>query len=167
MTSEPKPTAKALAEKAAIELDAAKAKAELLGRKSAEASAKFQAQAEIRRQKYMTKWLDEEFVQAHEADVALLASKAAFEEAVQKDPLMQVWLAHVRTSMRTLDDGQIAENFALKVGAPKPVYFPNHGTAPFFEVANLAIQQLARKLEGERVAEVYEALDAAAEGEGE
>lgn len=165
MTSEPKPTAKALAEKAAKEAAAAKAKAERLERESAEASAKFQGQAEIRRQKFMRDWLENEFAQESEAGV--LAARAAFEEAVQKDPLMQVWLAYVRTSYRTTHDADISANFASRLGVPPPVCYQIHGTPPFFEVMQGSLERLASRLESERHADILDALEAAANGEGE
>src|SRR5450759_4075840 len=137
MTSELKLTAKALAEKAAKEAAAAKAKAERLERESAEASAKVQAQAEIRRQKFMKKWLDEEFVQAPEAHIARQAStaalEAAVEEAAQADPVLRAWLAYARSGMRSFQDGGTAQNFAVKLGEPAPVY-DRFATSTFFEV---------------------------------
>jgi hypothetical protein len=169
MTPEPKPTAKALAEQAAKELAAAQAKSDLLERKSAEASAKFQAEAEGRRQTFMTKWLDEEFVQAHEADVAKLASLAAFEtaveEAVQKDPVLRAWFAYVRASYRIGADGGTATSFASQVpGVTAPVYYPT-GVGPFFEAMQRSLERLATRLEGQRTAEIFERLDAAANGD--
>lgn len=167
MTSEPKLTAKALAEQAAKELAAAKAKSELLERKSAEASAKFQAEAEIRRQTFMRDWLEHEFVQAPEAEVARLATEAAFETAVQNDPLMQVWLAHLRATWRIGADDVTAKNFASQLGVTAPVSYPRAGASHFFEIMDFAIQRLASRLEGERTADIFDALEAAANGEGE
>ena len=165
MTPEPKPTAKALAEKAAKELAAAQAKSDLLGRKSAEADAKFQAEAEGRRQKYMRAWLENEFLQAPEADAAVLASRAAFYEAVQKDPLMQVWLAYVQTSFRTFHNAEISANFASRLGVPAPVCYPLHGTPTFFEVMQGSLERLASRLESSRQADIMDALERAANGD--
>jgi len=155
--------AAAAAKKAA----AATAAADALQLEAAAAKAAFDLEAEARRQKFMRDWLENEFVQAPEADIAVRASLAAFEEAVQKDPLMQVWLAHLRASYRIGMDGQTATDFAQKLGVPAPQYFSNAGTATFFEMMNLAIQHLASRLEGERQAEIFDALERAAEGEGD
>jgi len=166
MTSS-KNDAAALAAKAAE----ATAAAELAQREAVEAKAEDDVQAEARRQKFMTKWLDEEFVQAPEADVALRASKAAFEaafeESVKADPLMQAWLAHLRSSIRIGADGQTARTFASQVGVTAPTYYPKASSPNFFEVMNLAIQHLASRLEGERTADIFDALEAAANGEGD
>jgi len=162
-SSKRKEEAAALAAKAAE----ATAAAELAQHEALEAKAEFDLEAEGRRRKFMTKWLAEEFVDAPAAEAAMRASKAAFEEAVQADPLMQVWLAYLRSSMRTSMDGQTAANFAQQTGVPAPQYFPNAGTPTFFEVMNLAMQHLASRLEGERQADIFDALDAAANGEGE
>lgn len=170
MTSDLKLTAKALAEKAAKEAAAAKAKAEILERESAEASAKFQAQAEIRRQKFMKKWLAEEFVQAPEADIAWRAStaalEAAVEEAAQTDPVLRAWLAYARSGMRSWHDGGTAQSFASQVGVPAPVY-DRLATSTFFEVMQRVMERLAARLEGERTADIFDALEAAANGEGD
>jgi len=76
-----------------------------------------------------------------------------------------VWLEHLRASYRIGADGQTAANFAQQTGVPAPQYFPNAGTPTFFEVMNLAMQHLASRLEGERTADIFDALDAAAEGD--
>ena len=166
MTPEPKPTAKALAEKAAKELAAAQAKSDLLGRKSAEADAKFQAEAEGRRQTFMKKWLAEEYIQAPEAAVVRQATTAALEKAVEADPLMQVYLAYMRSGYRNSYDGQTAQNFANQVGVAAP-YISTFATSTFFEVMQRVMERLASRLEGERTADIYDALEAAANGEGE
>ena len=153
--------AAALAAKAAE----ATAAAELAQHEALEAKAAFDLGAEVRRQAFMRNWLAEEFVQAPEADVALRASKAAFEEAVQADPLMQVWLAYVRSSYRTGMDGQTAANFAQQTGVHAPVYYPNPSTPTFFDVMQRAMEHLASRLEGERQAEIMDALERAAEGD--
>src|SRR5450830_186791 len=144
MKSSKRNEAAALAEKAA----ASTAAAELDRQKALEAGAEFDAEAQERRQKFMTKWLDEEFVDAPAAGAAQRATLAAFETAVQNDPLMQVWLEHLRASYRIGADGQTAANFAQQTGVPAPQYFPNAGTPTFFEVMNLAMQHLASRLEG-------------------
>jgi len=168
MTSEPKLTAKALADKAAKEAATAKAKAELLERESAEASAKFQAQAEIRRQKFMNRWLDDEFVQAPEADVARQAStaalEAAVEEAAQTDPVLRAWLAYARSSIRSWQDGGTAQNFASQVGVPAPRY-DTFATSTFFEVIQRVVERLASRREEERTADIFDALERAANGD--
>lgn len=153
--------AAALAEKAAEATTAA----QLAQNAALEAKAEFDAEAEGRRQKFMTQWLAEEFVQAPEADIALLASKAAFEEAVRADPLMQVWLAHLRSHLRISADGQTAQNFASQVGVTAPVYDMKGSFPTFFEVMQRAMEHLAQRLEGERQAEIFEALEAAANGD--
>lgn len=158
--------AAALAAKKAAD---AKAALEVATAEALQAQTAADTKAAERRQAFMKKWLDEEFVQAHEADVALLASKAAFEaaleEAAQADPVLRAWLAHLRSSMRTTLDGQTATNFAQQVGVPAPVYFPNHGTSKFFEVMDTAMVRLASRLEGERQAEIFEVLERAANGD--
>lgn len=164
---EPKPTAKKLAENAAKELAAAQAKSERLGRESADASAKFQAEAQERRLAFMRDWLETEFVEAHEAEVARLATLAAFEEAVQADPLMALWLAHLRATWRTGADAQTSQNFASQLGVTAPKSYPRAGASHFFEIMDFAIQRLASRLEGERTADIFDALEAAANGEGE
>lgn len=164
MKSELKLTAAALAEKAAKAAEAAaKAQAAAL-----EAGAEFAAEAEVRRQKFMRDWLENEFVQAPEAAAAVRAARAAFEEAVQKDPLMQVWLAYVRTSFRTTHDADISANFASRLGVPAPVCYPIHGTSSFFDVMQGSLERLASRLESERQADIYDAMEeAAANGEAE
>lgn len=163
MKSELKLTAAALAEKAAQAAEAAaRAQAAALA-----AGAEFDAEAEVRRQAFMKKWLAEEFVQAHEADVVCRATLAAFETAVQNDPLMQVWLAHLRANFRTSVDGQTAANFAQQTGVPAPRYDPHASTEPFFGAMNRAMERLASRLEAERTADIFDALEAAANGEGD
>ena len=168
MTPEPKLTAKKLAENAAKELAAAQAKSDLLGRKSAEASAKFQAEAEGRRQKYMTKWLDEEFVEAGAADINLHSAQAVFEaaveEATQTDPVLKAWVAYIRSGMRNFYDGVTAQNFASKVGRPAPAW--DRAPLPqFFEAKQRSLEHLATRLESERQADIMDDLERAAEGD--
>lgn len=161
---EPKPTAKKLAENAAKELAAAQAKSERLGRESADASAKFQAQAQERRLAFMRDWLDTELVEPHQAAVARQATTAAFEKAVEADPLMQVYLAYMRSGYRSSYDGQTAQNFASQVGVPAPRY-DTPSTSTFFEVMQRVMERLASRLESERTADTMDALDRAAEGD--
>ena len=162
MTSSKKDAA-ALAAKAEI----ARKRYEDAQHEESEAKAAFDKEAEARRQTYMKKWLAEEFVQAPEADAASLAALAAFEEAVQADPLMQVWLAYLRSRYRAGMDGETAQNFASQVGVPAPVYYPNPGTEPFFGAMQRAMEHLAARLEGERQASIFDALERAANGEGD
>lgn len=159
MTSELKLTARALAEKAA-KTAAADAKAQAAALEAGAASDK---EAAARSKAFMENWLAE--FDAPAAEAASHAALAAFEEAVQKDPLMQVWLAYLRSRYRAGMDGGTAQNFASQVGVPAPVYYPNPGTEPFFGAMQRAMEHLAQRLEGERQAEIFEDLARAAEGE--
>jgi len=161
MKSDLKLTAAALAEKAAQAAEAAA----LAQAAALEAGAEFDAEAEARRQTFMKAWLAE-FDDAA-ANAAQIAARAAFEEAAQADPLMKAWLTVLRLHYRRDADGQTAQNFASQVGVPAPRYDAAHDLPRVAEALQLAVRHLASRLEAERVAEVREALEAAANGEGD
>jgi len=159
---------KAAAALAAKKAAAKTAEAELLQREALEVGAKAEAEAQERRLAYMTKWLDEEFVDAHEADVKLHSAQAVFEaaveEATQADPVLRAWLAYVRSGMRNFYDGQTAQNFASHVGRTAPAW-DRAPLSPFFEAKQRSLERLASRLEVERQADIMDALDRAAEGD--
>ena len=133
-----------------------------------EAREQFNLDAEARRQTFMKKWLDEEFVKAPEVAVARQAStaalEAAVEEAAQTDPVLRAWLEYARSGMRSWHDGGTAQTFASQVGVPAPVY-DAYATSTFFEVMQRVMEHLASRLEGERTADIFDALEAAANGD--
>lgn len=165
MTSEPKPTAKALAEKAAKEAAAAKAKAERTQREYLESKAAFDIEAEGRRQKFMQDWFAEYDAGAEEA--AQFAALAAFEKALAADPVALAWLEVQRMYMRRHADYQTAVNFAASTGVAAPKNGPGASPPEFSWSLQQALQNLAKRLEGERTADIFDALERAADGEGE
>ena len=154
--------AAALAAKKAAESAAAD---KLVQREYLEEKAKFDAAAEVRRQKYMKDWLAQ-FDDAA-AEAAQVAAMAAFETAAQADPLMAAWLEVQRLYFRRHADGSTAQTFASLVGVSAPTHAPGSNPPNLSGVMQRAMSQLAQRLEGERTAQIFEAREAAAEGEGE
>jgi|SRR5665647_1573431 len=152
--------AAALAAKKAADATAA---AELAQHEALEAKAAFDAEAEERRLAFMKAWLAEFDDDA--LDTEQRAAMAAFEEAAQADPLAKAWLDVLRMYVRRYQDGLMAQNFSTIIGAPVPPP-PAGGSPPqVAEALQLAVYHLAERLEGERVAEVWAALEAAAGGD--
>ena len=166
MTSSKKDAAALAAKKAAAKT----AEADLLQREALEKGAEAEAEAQERRLAYMRKWLDEEFVEVGAADIKLHSAQAVFEaaveEATQADPVLRAWLAYVRSGLRNFYDGQTAQNFASQVGRTAPAW-DRAPLSPFFEAKQRSLERLAARLEGERQASIFDALERAANGEGD
>jgi len=132
-----------------------------------EAGAEFDAEAGERRKKFMTQWLAEFDDGAMNAEQR--AAMATLEEAAQAatttDPMMKAALEVHRLYFRRSAAGQMATNFASQVGVPAPRSDPGHDPVRTAEALQLAVQHLAERLEGERTAAIFAALEAAADGD--
>jgi len=153
--------AAALAAKAAE----ATAAAEQAQHEALEAKAAFDLGAGVRRQAFDRAWLAEHDDAAAEA--AQAAAMSAFETAVEADPVALAWLEVLRMYIRRYEDGLVAQNFSTSIGGPvRPS--PAGGSAPqVSDALQRALVHLAQRLEGERTAEIFEAREAAANGEGD
>lgn len=136
-------------------------------RESAEAAADFQADAEARRQTYMKKWLAEFDDSAMNAEqrAAMATLEEAAQAATKTDPMMKAALEVHRLSLRRFAAGQMAANFASQVGVPAPRSDPDRDPVRTAEAGQLAVRHLAERLEGERTAAIFAALEAAADGD--
>jgi len=156
-------TAAALAEKAAQDAETA-----ALSRAAAlEAGAEFDAKAGERRKKFMTQWLAEFDDGALDAEqrAAMATIEEAAQAATKTDPMMKAALAVHRLSIRRFAAGQMAANFASQVGVPAPRSDPDRDPVRTAEAGQLAVRHLAERLEGERTAAIFAALEAAADGD--
>ena len=156
-------TAAALAEKAAQDAETA-----ALSRAAAlEAGAEFDAKAGERRKKFMTQWLAEFDDGALDAEqrAAMATIEEAAQAATKTDPMMKAALEVHRLSIRRFAAGQMAANFASQVGVPAPRSDPDRDPVRTAEAGQLAVRHLAERLEGERTAAIFAALEAAADGD--
>lgn len=163
MKSKLKLTAAALAEKAAQTAEAA-----ALARAAAlEAGAAVDAEAGERRKKFMTQWLAEFDDGAMDAEqrAAMATLEEAAQAATKTDPMMKAALEVHRLSIRRFAAGQMAANFASQVGVPAPRSDPDRDPVRTAEAGQLAVRHLAERLEGERTAAIFAALEAAADGD--